>query len=90
MAEKKIPKRTCIACRMEKPKRELIRIVRTSEGKIFLDRTGKASGRGAYVCPEGNCIEKIVKYKLLKHHFDMEVTDEIYCKIKEDFFGNEK
>ena len=61
MAEKKVPMRTCIACRSEKPKKELMRIVKNKDGEFFLDRTGKLNGRGAYVCDSKACVEKVIK-----------------------------
>ena len=60
--EKKVPMRTCIACRTSKPKRELIRVVKFNE-QITLDKTGKANGRGAYVCDDIECIKKLKKGK---------------------------
>ena len=80
--------RTCIACRSEKAKRELIRIVRSGE-EIKLDLTGKLNGRGAYVCNELQCVQKLKKQKLLNRAFSMPVSDEIYDKIMEDFLGKQ-
>ena len=90
MAEKKVPMRTCIACRCEKPKKELIRIVKNKEGEFAVDRTGKLNGRGAYVCDDTNCFEKVIKRKLLNHVFEMEVPVEIYSTIEEGLFGKQK
>ncbi len=87
MAEKKIPMRTCIACRSEKPKKELIRIVKNKEGVFAVDRTGKLSGRGAYICDNSNCAQKLLKKKLLNHAFEMEVDESVYKAIEEAFFG---
>ena len=70
MVGKKIPMRTCIACRTERPKKELLRIVRTKDGVFSLDKTGKVSGRGAYICNDKNCIDKLIKKKLLNYAFD--------------------
>ncbi|MBO4251543.1 MAG: YlxR family protein [Clostridia bacterium] len=84
--EKKVPMRTCIACRACKPKKELIRIVRSDED-ISLDRTGKKNGRGAYICDDANCIAKLKKGKLLNRAFSCSVSDEIYDKIAEEFRG---
>lgn len=61
MAEKKIPMRTCIACRAEKPKKELIRVVRKPDGVFVIDLTGKISGRGAYVCNDKNASKRLLK-----------------------------
>ncbi len=90
MAVKKIPMRTCIACRTEKPKKELIRIVKSKEGVFSVDKTGKLNGRGAYSCNDKNCIEKICKKNLLNHAFEMEVSKEVYAKIAEEFFGDKQ
>ena len=87
MAEKKIPMRTCIACRIEKPKKELIRIVKNKENVFAVDRTGKLSGRGAYICDCTACVQKLLKKKLLNHAFEMEVSEDVYKVIEEEFFG---
>ena len=89
MAERKIPMRTCIACRAEKPKKELIRIVRNKEGVFSVDKTGKLNGRGAYLCNDKKCAEKIINKKILKHAFGVEVDDAVYEKLAEEFFGKE-
>ena len=90
MAEKKIPMRTCIACRSEKPKKELIRIVKNKEGEFAVDRTGKLNGRGAYVCDCNACYEKVIKRKLLNHVFSLDVKPEIYLSIEEALFGKKE
>lgn len=83
--EKKIPLRTCIACRTVKPKKELIRVVKFGE-EISLDKTGKKNGRGAYVCNSCECVAKLKKQKLLNKVFACPVSDEVYDKILEEFF----
>ena len=75
--EKKIPMRTCIACRTEKPKKELIRVVKYGE-EISLDLTGKANGRGAYVCRSVSCFNKARKSKRIERALDCSIPDEIY------------
>ena len=87
--DKKPPMRTCIACRANKPKKELIRIVKTPDG-IMLDRTGKAQGRGAYVCNDRACIEKLKKVKALSRAFSCEVDASVYDRIQKEFDGNEE
>lgn len=87
--EKKIPMRTCIACRAIKPKKELIRIVKSEDG-ISLDRTGRKNGRGAYICDDAGCIAKLKKGKLLNRAFSCPVDDVVYDKIAEEFFGEQK
>jgi predicted RNA-binding protein YlxR (DUF448 family) len=86
--EKKIPMRMCIACKTMKPKKELIRVVKSGE-EIFLDKTGRANGRGAYVCNDGECIKKLKKQKLINRAFSVNAPQEVYDKIEESFFGKE-
>ena len=82
MSAKKIPMRMCTGCREMKQKRELIRIVKTPEGEIKLDRTGKLNGRGAYICKSEECLKKARKSGALARTFGMEIPDEIYGKIE--------
>lgn len=84
-AIKKIPMRTCIACREEKPKKEMLRVVKNAAGEIRLDFSGKLPGRGAYVCGNGDCIRKLRKYRLLNKAFSMQVDEEVYDAIEEEF-----
>ena len=86
--EKKIPMRTCIACRQSKPKKELIRVVKNGE-EISLDKTGRANGRGAYVCDDIECIRKLNKQKLLNRVFSMQVEQSVYDKLAEEFLGEQ-
>ena len=88
MQVKKIPMRMCIACKTMLPKKEMLRIVKNKEGEIVLDRTGKVSGRGAYICGNPECLKKLVKNKLLNRVFETEIPSEVYVKIEEEFFGN--
>lgn len=85
MKSKKIPMRTCIGCREVKPKRELIRIVRKPTGEIEVDSTGKASGRGAYVCPKSECLNEAFKKKRLSHTLDTSITEADVERLKEQF-----
>ena len=89
MEAKKIPMRTCIACRTEKPKKELIRIVKTKDGTFAVDKTGKVSGRGAYLCDQQSCALKIINKKLLARAFETEVPLEVYESLRGEFFGKE-
>lgn len=82
MKIKKIPQRTCIGCKVVKPKKELIRIVRSPEGEVFVDPTGKKSGRGAYICPSIECLEKAFKGSLLAQALEFELTSEIKDNLK--------
>lgn len=83
----KIPLRMCIACRELKEKREMLRVVKDGEGKIFLDFSSKAQGRGAYICDNSGCIAKLKKYRLLNKVFSSEVSEEVYKAIEEEYFG---
>lgn len=80
--QKKIPMRQCLGCREMKPKKELIRIVRSPENGIDLDFKGKASGRGAYICPNVECLKRAEKAKAIEKAFAMPVPKEIYERLK--------
>jgi uncharacterized protein len=71
-----VPLRTCVSCRQNKPKRELLRVVRTPDGHIQVDATGKKSGRGAYLCARLSCWEDAIKKKRLEQEFEMPLSDE--------------
>lgn len=79
---KKIPMRQCTGCREMKPKRELIRVVKSPEGEISLDFKGKAQGRGAYVCPNIDCLKKARKSKTLDKSLDITIPAEIYEQLE--------
>lgn len=79
---KKLPQRTCMGCNSKKDKNELIRIVKNSENEIFVDISGKQNGRGAYICNNYNCLEKLIKSKRLEKVFEMKISDEIYEKLR--------
>ncbi len=74
--QKHVPLRTCIACHETKPKRELLRVVRTPDGHVVLDATGKKSGRGAYLCARRSCWETAMKKKRLEQEFETTISDE--------------
>ncbi len=77
----------CIACRELKEKREMLRIVKPADGDIFIDFSSKASGRGAYICNNPECIKKLKKQKLLNKVFSCAVDDKVYTAIEEEYFG---
>jgi predicted RNA-binding protein YlxR (DUF448 family) len=79
---KKVPVRLCVACRQPKAKKELLRIVKSPEGMLKLDTTGKAQGRGAYICPEIECLDKAKKTKALERALDYPLTEELYNEVK--------
>ena len=78
MQQKRIPMRQCVGCREMKPKKELIRAVKSPEGHISLDFRGKAPGRGAYVCPDPACLKRAIKSKALERAFETQIPQEIY------------
>ena len=79
--QKKIPMRQCLGCREMKPKREMIRVVRSPEGAISIDSKGKAPGRGAYICPDAQCLKRAIKAKAISRAFDIEIPQEIYERL---------
>ena len=88
MQNKKTPIRTCISCRETSEKKELVRIVRTPEGEIVLDMTGKRNGRGAYVCKNRDCVEKLRKNHALDRCFKMTVPEEFFDNALKELFSD--
>lgn len=86
---KKIPLRQCIACRELKEKRDMLRIVRNADGKVFIDFSSKASGRGAYICNNPDCVKKLKKSHLLDKAFACKVDEAVYAAIEEEYFGRQ-
>lgn len=86
---KSIPMRTCIACREVKPKKEMFRVVRTAEGEVLPDPTGKLAGRGAYICGSEQCMKKLSDKKLLNKAFSTAVDATVYAGVEEEVNGNE-
>ena len=84
MKPKKIPMRMCVGCREMKEKRELIRIVRTPEGAVVMDPTGKKSGRGAYVCRSAGCLAAARKARRLEKTFSCRIPDEVYDRLEQE------
>ncbi len=81
MQTKKIPMRMCSGCGEMKPKRELVRIVKSPEGDISVDLTGRKAGRGAYICKNPDCLAKAKKTKRIERSFSVQIPDEIYEKL---------
>ena len=82
--KKKSPQRQCVGCGEMKDKREMLRILKTADGEITLDATGKKNGRGAYLCFDRTCLEKAVKGHGLERSFKMAVSGEIYEKLRKE------
>lgn len=86
---KKIPLRMCLGCGEMKPKKELVRVVRSPEGEVSLDTTGKKSGRGAYICHDAACLAKARKSRRLEKAFACKIDDEVYNAMEGELAGNE-
>ena len=82
MTVKKVPLRRCAGCNEQKPKKEFVRVVRTPEGEIRLDTTGKMNGRGVYLCPKAACLKKARKAKRLERSLEVEIPDEIWDSLE--------
>lgn len=79
---KKIPLRTCMGCNEKRPKKELVRIVKNKDAGIFIDRTGKAEGRGAYICDSIECLEKVIKSKRLEKVLEITIPEKVYNNLR--------
>ena len=87
--QKKIPQRQCMGCRERKPKRDMIRVVRCTDGQVRLDFGGKMNGRGAYICPDPECLRKVQKSKALERSLEVPIPEEVYGRLmKEMEAGN--
>ncbi|HOA34931.1 MAG TPA: YlxR family protein [Bacillota bacterium] len=80
--QRKIPMRICVGCRDKKPKRELLRLVRTPESEVQIDLSGKMSGRGAYICKQKACLEKALKGKRLEKNLEHPISEGLITAIK--------
>ena len=83
-ANKKVPMRKCVGCQEMKNKKEMIRVIRTSEGEFLLDATGRKNGRGAYLCTDSNCLAKAVKNKGLERSFKQAIPKEVYEELEKE------
>jgi len=84
MKTRKIPMRMCVGCREMKEKKSLIRVVRSPEGELSLDPTGKKPGRGAYVCREGECLARAIKQRQLERQLQAEMTEEVSTALQQE------
>lgn len=84
---KKIPLRRCLGCMESKPKKELCRVVKMTNGEICVDKTGKINGRGAYICYNVSCLEKALKAKRLEKEFETSISEEVYEYLRRDIAG---
>ena len=90
MKTKKIPMRMCLGCNEMKPKKELVRVVKSKEGEISLDLTGKKSGRGAYICRNPECLKKARKSRRFEKSFSCRISDEIYDGMEAELENERK
>ena len=84
---KKIPQRQCMGCRERKAKREMIRVVRSPEGNVSLDFGGKMNGRGAYICPDPECLKKAIRSKALDRSLEVTIPEEVYDRLNMEMEG---
>lgn len=82
--QKKIPQRQCMGCRERRAKKELIRVVRGTDGVVSLDFSGKLNGRGAYICPLPECLAKARKAKSLERSLEVPIPDEVYDRLEKE------
>ena len=82
--QKKIPQRQCMGCRERKAKREMIRVVRGTDGNVSLDFGGKMNGRGAYICPNAECLKKAQRSKALERSLEVEIPAEVYERLTKE------
>ena len=86
--QKKIPQRQCMGCRERKAKREMIRVVRGTDGNVSLDFGGKAPGRGAYICPKPDCLKKALRSKALDRSLEVTIPEEVYARLEKEMEGS--
>ena len=82
--QKKIPQRQCMGCRERKNKRDMIRVVRKTDGEVSLDFSGKLNGRGAYICPDPECLKKAQKAKSLERSLEVPIPQEVYDRLAKE------
>ena len=85
-----MPMRMCVGCREMKPKRELIRVVRSQDGNVTVDFTGKAAGRGAYVCRSVECLERAIKTRGLDRALEHKIEDTVFLQLKEELQAGDR
>ena len=86
--QKKIPQRQCMGCRERKAKKEMIRVVRGTDGNVSLDFSGKLNGRGAYICPQPECLKKARKAKSLDRSLEVPIPEEVYDRLEKEMEGS--
>ena len=87
MTQKKIPQRQCMGCRERKAKRDMLRVVRMTDGNVSLDFSGKLNGRGAYICPDPACLQKARKGRALERSLEVEIPETVYERLSKELEG---
>lgn len=90
MQTRRIPMRKCTGCNEMKPKKELVRVVKSPEGEISIDLTGKKNGRGAYICNSTECLKKAKKRKSIERAFSMKIDDSVYDEMEEEILNGKE
>ena len=90
MKVRKVPMRQCVGCREHKEKKELLRVLRTQEGEVVLDLTGKKNGRGAYLCPKKECLLRAKRAKALERSLEVSIPEEVYERLGQELAGLEE
>ena len=85
--QRKIPQLQCMGCRERRPKKEMIRVVRTPEGAVNLDFGGKMNGRGAYLCPDPECLKKAIRSKALDRSLEVEIPEQVIGRLQKEMEG---
>ena len=88
--EKRVPLRKCLGCMSSFPKKDLVRVLKTPEGEVILDLSGKKSGRGAYFCKNSACLKKALKSKRIQNNLGIEIPDEIISQLEKELLANEQ
>ena len=88
--QKKIPQRQCMGCRERKEKRRMIRVVRTPEGNVNLDFSGKMNGRGAYICPDPECLKKALRSKALDRSLEVAIPEDVYTRLEKEMEAQDR
>lgn len=88
--EKKVPLRKCLGCMSSFPKKDLIRVVKTPEGEVVLDLSGKKSGRGAYICKNSACLKKAIKLKRIQNNLEIEIPESVILDLEKELLANEQ
>ena len=82
--EKRVPLRKCLGCMSSFPKKDLVRVLKTPEGEVIIDLSGKKSGRGAYICKDKACLKKAIKAKRIQSNLEVEIPDAIYLELEKE------